>query len=70
MPFVLLGCVGLIWGVSYPITAVALTGFDVLTLRCLIQALGASAMLVQAMALAGISRSSAKRGRTSSSPRS
>lgn len=41
----------MIWGVSYPITAVALTGFDVLTLRCLIQALGASAMLVQAMAL-------------------
>ncbi len=51
MPFVLLGSVGLIWGISYPITAVALTGFDVLTLRCLIQTLGACAMLVQATAL-------------------
>lgn len=51
MPFILLGCVGLIWGISYPITAVALAGFDVLTLRCLIQLLGAGAMLLQAMAL-------------------
>lgn len=51
MPFFLLGCVGLIWGISYPITAVALRGFDVLTLRCLIQALGAVAMLAQALAL-------------------
>jgi drug/metabolite transporter (DMT)-like permease len=51
MPFVLLGFVGLIWGISYPITAVALTGFDILTLRCLIQTLGACAMLVQATAL-------------------
>ena len=51
MPFVLLGCVGLIWGISYPITAAALHGFDVLTLRCLIQTLGACAMLAQAAAL-------------------
>ena len=51
MPFILLGIVGLVWGVSYPITAVALGGFDVLTLRCLIQTLGACAMLVQAAAL-------------------
>lgn len=51
MPFLLLGCVGLIWGVSYPITAVALAGFDVLTLRCLIQMLGALAMLLQILAL-------------------
>src|SRR5215472_12674153 len=50
MPFILLGCVGLIWGISYPITAVALTGFDVVSLRCLIQTLGAGAMLVQALA--------------------
>jgi drug/metabolite transporter (DMT)-like permease len=51
MPFMLLGSVGLIWGISYPITAVALTGFDVLTLRCLIQTLGACTMLLQAVAL-------------------
>jgi drug/metabolite transporter (DMT)-like permease len=51
MPFVLLGCVGLIWGISYPITAAALNGFDVLTLRCLIETLGACAMLAQALAL-------------------
>jgi drug/metabolite transporter (DMT)-like permease len=51
MPFILLGCVGLIWGISYPITAVALAGFDVLTLRCLVQMLGACTMLVQAVAL-------------------
>lgn len=51
MPFVLLGCVGLVWGISYPITALALNGFDVLTLRCVIQTLGACAMLAQAAAL-------------------
>ena len=51
MPFILLACVGLIWGISYPITAAALKGFDVLTLRCLIQTLGASAMLLQTIAL-------------------
>ena len=51
MPFVLLASIGLIWGISYPITAVALRGFDVLTLRCLIQMLGAGAMLLQTIAL-------------------
>jgi len=51
MAFVLLGCVGLIWGISYPITAAALDGFDVLTLRCLIQTFGAGAMLVQIIAM-------------------
>ncbi len=50
MPFILLGIVGLVWGISYPITAVALDGFDILTLRCLIQILGACAMLAQAAA--------------------
>jgi drug/metabolite transporter (DMT)-like permease len=50
MPFILLGIVGIVWGVSYPITAVALGGFDVLTLRCLVQTLGACTMLVQAAA--------------------
>ena len=51
MALLLLGCVGLIWGISYPITAVALGGFDVLTLRSLIQSLGAGAMLIQIVAL-------------------
>lgn len=50
MPLILLGFVGLVWGFSYPITAIALNGFDVLTLRCLVQTLGACAMLVQAAA--------------------
>ena len=51
MAFILLGCVGLIWGISYPITATALGGFDVLTLRSLIQTLGACAMLAQIMVM-------------------
>jgi drug/metabolite transporter (DMT)-like permease len=51
MPLILLGCVGAIWGISYPITAAALQGFDVLTLRVLVQTLGAVAMLVQAILL-------------------
>jgi drug/metabolite transporter (DMT)-like permease len=51
MPLILLGCVGAIWGISYPITAAALQGFDVLTLRVLVQTLGAAAMLVQAILL-------------------
>jgi drug/metabolite transporter (DMT)-like permease len=50
MAFILLGCVGLIWGLSYPITALALRGFDILTLRSLIQLLGACAMLGQTLA--------------------
>ncbi len=49
MPFILLSCVGLIWGISYPITAEALGGFDVLTMRCLIQTFGACAMLIQVL---------------------
>ncbi len=51
MPFILLSCIGLIWGISYPITAEALQGFDVLTLRCVIQTFGAGAMLLQTLAL-------------------
>jgi probable blue pigment (indigoidine) exporter len=48
MPGLLL-CLGFaIWGVSYPITAIALAGFDVLTCRCLVQCLGAAALLLQA----------------------
>ncbi len=50
MAFILLGCVGLIWGISYPITALALRGLDILTLRSLIQLLGACAMLAQTLA--------------------
>ena len=50
MAFLLLGSVGLIWGISYPITAAALNGFDVLSLRVLIQVLGGLAMLAQILA--------------------
>lgn len=53
MSFILLGCVGLIWGISYPITALALGGFDVLSLRVLIQTLGAAALFVPALARGG-----------------
>ena len=49
MPGLLLSVGFVIWGVSYPITAIALDGFDVLTSRCLVQILGAAAMLLQAM---------------------
>jgi drug/metabolite transporter (DMT)-like permease len=50
MPFVLLGFIGLVWGVSYPVTAIALDGFSVLTLRCLTQFLGAGALVLWAAA--------------------
>jgi drug/metabolite transporter (DMT)-like permease len=50
MAVILLGFVGLVWGVSYPLTAMALDGFDVLTLRCLTQLFGAGALLLWAAA--------------------
>ncbi len=50
MAFVLLCIVWLSWGISYPITAIALAGFDVLTLRSAVQIVGAAALLVQAAA--------------------
>lgn len=46
--FLLLVLVWLIWGVSYPLTAIALQGFDVMTLRCLVQLLGAGALFLHA----------------------
>ena len=49
MPGLLLSVGFVIWGVSYPITAVALEGFDVLTSRCLVQILGMAAFLLQAI---------------------
>lgn len=48
MPFVLLCIVWLSWGVSYPVTAIALAGFDVMTLRVAAQFLGAAVLLAQA----------------------
>src|SRR6185312_748297 len=54
MPFVLLPVVWLSWGIAYPVTGVALGGFDVLTLRVLVQLLGAAALLLQ-VKLAGVS---------------
>src|SRR4051794_31598436 len=48
VPFVLLCVVWLTWGVSYPITAIALAGFDVMSLRLAAQFLGASVLLLQA----------------------
>jgi drug/metabolite transporter (DMT)-like permease len=47
--FGLLTIVWLCWGTSYPATAVALRGFDVVTCRLGVQLLGAGALLVQAM---------------------
>ncbi len=49
MAFGLLTIVWLCWGTSYPATAVALRGFDVVTCRLGVQLLGAGALLVQAM---------------------
>lgn len=49
MPFVLLAIVWVCWGVSYPATAIALRGFDVLTCRVLVQGIGAGALLAQAI---------------------
>ena len=49
MAFVLLAIVWLCWGVSYPLTAVALRGFDIVTCRVVVQVLGAGALLLQAM---------------------
>lgn len=50
MAFVLLAIVWLCWGVSYPLTAIALRGFDIVTCRVLVQGLGAATLLVQAIA--------------------
>lgn len=40
------------WGLAYPLTGIALRGFDIITLRCIVQTIGAAALLLQA-ALAG-----------------
>ena len=48
MPFIFLPVIWLSWGIAYPVTGIALSGFDVLTLRVLVQLLGAAALLVQA----------------------
>ena len=69
MPFVFLPVIWLSWGIAYPVTGIALGGFDVLTLRVLVQLLGALALLLQVKLPGSRSRSSARRGPTSSSPR-
>src|SRR5579863_9787613 len=48
--FLLLVLVWLIWGISYPITAIALKGFDVMALRCFVQLLGAGVLFLSAAA--------------------
>ena len=50
MAFILLCIIWLSWGISYPLTAIALTGFDVMTLRTAVQIVGAAALFVQAAA--------------------
>lgn len=54
MAFLLLPVTWLSWGVAYPVTGIALGGFDVLTLRVLVQALGAAALAGQGT-MSGIS---------------
>ncbi len=49
MAFVQLAVVWLCWGLSYPLTAIALRGFDIVTCRVLVQVLGAGTLLLQAM---------------------
>jgi hypothetical protein len=46
MPFLLLLVTWLSWGVAYPVTGIALGGFDVVTLRVLVQLLGAAAIAI------------------------
>jgi len=41
--------VWLSWGLSYPVTAVVLRGFDIVTCRVLVQVLGAGTLLLQAV---------------------
>jgi drug/metabolite transporter (DMT)-like permease len=50
MAFVFLCTVWLTWGLSYPLTAIALAGFDVFTLRTSVQLVGAAALLLQVVA--------------------
>ena len=54
MPFLLLLVTWFSWGVAYPVTGIALGGFDVVTLRVLVQLLGAAAIAMQ-IKLTGIS---------------
>ncbi|HXP04964.1 MAG TPA: DMT family transporter [Stellaceae bacterium] len=54
MAFLLLPVTWFSWGVAYPVTGIALGGFDILTLRVLVQILGAAALGGQGM-LSGIS---------------
>jgi drug/metabolite transporter (DMT)-like permease len=54
MPFIFLPVIWLRWGIAYPVTGIALGGFDVLTLRVLVQLLGALTLLLQ-VKLAGVS---------------
>lgn len=49
MAFFLICVVWLSWGLGYPMTAIALSGFDVMTLRVVVQAIGALALLGQAL---------------------
>lgn len=49
MAFVLMCTVWLSWGLCYPMTAIALAGFDVMTLRVAVQIVGALALLAQAV---------------------
>ena len=46
--FALLVFIWLIWGTSYPVTAVALKGFDVMTVRCLVQFMGMAMLFLHA----------------------
>jgi len=50
MAFLFLCTVWLTWGISYPLTAIALVGFDVFTLRASVQVIGAVALMLQALA--------------------
>ncbi len=49
MALLFLMLVWVIWGLSYPMTAFALKGFDVMTLRCLAQLLGAGLLFLYAL---------------------
>jgi drug/metabolite transporter (DMT)-like permease len=54
MAFILLPVIWLSWGIAYPVTGIALAGFDVLTLRVLVPVIGGAALALQVWG-AGIS---------------
>lgn len=52
MPLLLMLVTWLGWGLAYPLTGIALQGLDIVSLRCIVQTIGAAVLVLQAV-LAG-----------------